>query len=91
MVFNATFNNISVISWRSILLVEEIGGPGENHDILVTEILLKVALNTIKPTNQKYFNDIYLLTPGYTRRMEKCLLFVCRVLCCGNGGLWLFF
>ena len=28
MVFNATFNNISVISWRSVLLVEE---PGENH------------------------------------------------------------
>jgi len=31
MVFNATFNNISVISWRSVLLVEEIGIPGENH------------------------------------------------------------
>ena len=31
MVFNATFNNISVISWRSILLVEETGIPGENH------------------------------------------------------------
>ena len=30
MVFNATFNNISVISWRSVLLVEETGGPGEN-------------------------------------------------------------
>jgi uncharacterized lipoprotein YajG len=30
MVFNATFNNISVISWRSVLLVEETG-PGENH------------------------------------------------------------
>jgi hypothetical protein len=30
-VFNATFNNISVISWRSVLLVEEIGEPGENH------------------------------------------------------------
>ena len=27
MVFNATFNNISVISWRSILLVEETGVP----------------------------------------------------------------
>jgi hypothetical protein len=25
MVFNATFNNISVISWRSVLLVEEAG------------------------------------------------------------------
>jgi fumarate reductase subunit D len=23
MVFNATFNNISVISWRSVLLVQE--------------------------------------------------------------------
>ena len=31
MVFNATFNNISVISWQSLLLVEETGGPGENH------------------------------------------------------------
>jgi hypothetical protein len=31
MIFNATFNNISVISWRSVLLVEETGGPGENH------------------------------------------------------------
>ena len=29
--FNATFNNISVILWRSVLLVEETGGPGENH------------------------------------------------------------
>jgi hypothetical protein len=28
----ATFNNISVnISWLSLLLVEETGGPGENH------------------------------------------------------------
>jgi len=31
MVFNATFNNISVISWRSVLLVDETGLPGENH------------------------------------------------------------
>jgi hypothetical protein len=31
MVFNATFNNISVISWRSVLLVEETGGPRVNH------------------------------------------------------------
>jgi hypothetical protein len=29
MVFNATFNNISVISWRSVLLEEETGVPGE--------------------------------------------------------------
>ena len=36
MVLNATFNNISVMSWRSVLLVdeagmEEAGVPGENH------------------------------------------------------------
>jgi hypothetical protein len=31
MVFNATFNNISVISWRSVLLMEETGVPRENH------------------------------------------------------------
>jgi hypothetical protein len=26
-----TINNISVISWQSVLLVEETGVPGENH------------------------------------------------------------
>jgi len=31
MVFNAPFNNISVISWRSVLLVEESGVSRENH------------------------------------------------------------
>ena len=31
MVLNATFNNISVILWQSVLLVEETGLPGENH------------------------------------------------------------
>ena len=31
MVFNATFNNISVISWRSVLLVDETRVPGEHH------------------------------------------------------------
>jgi hypothetical protein len=75
MVFNATLNNISVISWRSVLLVGETGVPGENHRTVaavsfigtvlwfspgtpvsptnktdrhdITEILFKVALNTI--------------------------------------------
>jgi hypothetical protein len=31
IVLNAAFNNISVISWRSDLLVEETVVPGENH------------------------------------------------------------
>ena len=31
MMFNATFNNISVISWPSVLLLEETWVPRENH------------------------------------------------------------
>jgi hypothetical protein len=31
MVLNATFNNMSAILWRSALLVEETGVPGESH------------------------------------------------------------
>ena len=36
MVFNATFNNMSVISWRSVLLVEETRVPGENHRLIAS-------------------------------------------------------
>jgi hypothetical protein len=36
MVLNATFNNISVISWQSVLLVEETGVPGENNRPVAT-------------------------------------------------------
>jgi hypothetical protein len=45
MVFNATFNNISVISSRSVLLVEETGVPGENHQpVAVTDKLYQILL-----------------------------------------------
>ena len=30
-VFNVTLNNIAVIPWWSVLLVEQTGLPGENH------------------------------------------------------------
>jgi hypothetical protein len=33
MMFNAIFNNISAILWRSVLLVEETEVPGENQTI----------------------------------------------------------
>jgi len=42
IVFNATFNNISVISWRSVLLVEETEYPK------ITPNLLKSLTNFIK-------------------------------------------
>ena len=36
MVLNATFSNISVISWQSVLLMEETGVPDENHRLVVS-------------------------------------------------------
>ena len=45
MVLCVTFNNISFISWRSVLLVEETGGPRENHDQMqVTDIIYHIML-----------------------------------------------
>jgi hypothetical protein len=36
MVFNTTCNNISVISWRWVLLVEKTGVSGESHRSVVS-------------------------------------------------------
>jgi hypothetical protein len=49
MVFNATFNNISVISWRSILLIEETEVPGENH-LPVVSLLQTLSHNVERLT-----------------------------------------
>jgi hypothetical protein len=46
MVFNTTFNNISAISWGSVLLVEESGAPEDKTiDLLqVTDKLYHILL-----------------------------------------------
>ena len=46
MALNATFNNISVISWRSVLLVEETGVSGQKTTDLsqVTDTLYNIML-----------------------------------------------
>jgi hypothetical protein len=60
--FNATFSNISAISWRPVLVVEEAGVPGENHlpwasncyKLYHLQLLLKVALKHQKSINQDF-------------------------------------
>jgi len=48
MVFNDTFNNISVILWRSLLLFEETRVPGETTDLLQnTDTLYHIMLHQI--------------------------------------------
>jgi hypothetical protein len=50
MVFNATFNNISVISWQSVLLVEETGLLRETTFLLqLTDNLCHIKLYQVHP------------------------------------------
>ena len=44
MVFNVTFNKNLIISWQSVLLVQETRVPGENNWPEVTEKLYHIML-----------------------------------------------
>jgi hypothetical protein len=48
MLFNDTFNNISAISWRSVLLVEETRVPRKNTDLpQVTDQLYHTMMHQV--------------------------------------------
>jgi len=54
MVFNATLSNISVISWWSVLLVEETGVTGETSGLSkVTDKLYHIILHRIQSRHER--------------------------------------
>jgi hypothetical protein len=62
MVFNATFNNISVISWRSVVLVEETGiivnvFTQSHHPVDPSR--LSQSLGSPMPINGTHINSLY--------------------------------
>jgi hypothetical protein len=61
IVFNTTFNNISVISWRSVSLVEDIGVPGENLYISFKFIRVGLFKNYKICERQCFFTRLYLI------------------------------
>jgi len=58
MVFNATFNNMLVISWRSVLLVEETGVPAENQQPVTShwQTLSNIIVSST-PLHERYSNS----------------------------------
>jgi hypothetical protein len=60
MVFNATFNNISVISWRSAVLVGETVGSGESHRP-ATKSLTHFIVYPMLPVSLDY---LFLIAPS---------------------------
>jgi hypothetical protein len=63
MVLNATFSNISVISWQSFLLVEETGVPVESHRPVVSnwQTLSHNVSSTPRLNGVQTYNFIYYL------------------------------
>ena len=56
MVFSTTFNNISVKSWRSVLLVKETGVDGENHQL--AESRSQIVSHNVVSSTTPTFNNI---------------------------------
>ena len=48
MVINATFDNISVISWRTVLLMEETGVPQKTTDLSQVTGKLHLTMSRIR-------------------------------------------
>ena len=63
MVFNATFNKISAISWQLVLMVEEIGVPRENHRPAASQVV--IGIDRIDSLKSNYHKIMTTTSPYY--------------------------
>ena len=66
------FNNISVLSWQSVLLVVETGGPRENHQPVAYDCTVKVYERLYYMT----LNKMLLLPIKGKKRYNKHLVLI---------------
>ena len=81
MVFNATFNNISAILWRSVLLVEKTGIPGENHRPAASHLHTS-SHNVVLSTPLLSGVRTHSLIMHHCVNKYKNKTFLLRLLCC---------
>jgi hypothetical protein len=92
LVFNATFSNISAISWRPVLLVEEAGVPWENHrpwarndklhplQLQVECTFIVIYKDGRKPTLTFSYHFLFIYTQYVIHTLESNVLFIKRAL-----------
>ena len=75
MVFNATFNNFSVISWRSSLLIEQTGE--QEKKLYCMTLRINISLRESKIYQKYYLNvgRIFKGDLGHTKHLPTSVLF----------------
>ena len=68
MIFNATFSNISAMSWQLVVLVEDTGVPGENHRPVASQ-WKSVSHNVVSSTPRMGFELTTLVMQIYSQRI----------------------
>jgi hypothetical protein len=75
MVFNATCNNISAISWWSVLLVEETGVLGENHRPVASH-WQTWSYNVVSSTSRLSGVRTHIFRSGICDGINRCNIFL---------------